>query len=424
MNTLHFFSVAACLTLCACGSKNSSGHGAGASSADLSGVPTADVATAITKPSRLTASQLGSKISFVPLETTDTSLIANKYCVTVSDSKVIISNFGSEPNVLVFDRATGRFLNHVGTFGNGPEDFSNPYHITDRSGSRIFLMPGSGNGLLSFTTDGRPSGSALKKLKNFYPNIIVNDSTIWVGGAKELNDDRGEFYRRVTMDGQTIDSVFVFEGQKLASPFPNSFSGYTDYKRSTPILGDMQQMITQVKNNGRIHINFQPSIYRVEDEIHLRETLCDTIYRVTPGAYSYSLIFDLGTHSFPVEDINSKEASSSNLFITDIVENANTVLFGVSKGWPMDDDHSEFIGLYNRATGQTTISAADSAIEDDISGFVPFTPGYVSTDGAFVGFISPEDVIKWMESHPDAPRPDWAKNLVSDDNPVMVIVSK
>lgn len=425
MKTIHLIGIAAGMALCACGSSNSSNRTTGGSKGDFSDVATANVAEAITNPQKLKASQLGSKIAFVPLETTDSSLINDTYQITVTDSKVIVSNFRSETGVLVFDRNTGKFLNHIGQFGNGPEDFNNPYHYTDINGSRIFLRPANGNGLLIFTPDGNLCGKALEGINTFtYLNIVVNDSTIWAGGPKENNDDRGKIYRQFAMGGAVIDSVFAFKGQKLASPFPDSFSGYTDYKRYTPVLGDNMQQLVQVTNDGKNHINFQPQIYRAGNEVHLRETLCDTIYTITPRGCGYSLIFDMGSHAFPVQEINKRKPSSSDLFMTDMAENGKKVVFGISEGWPMNDDHSEYIGIYDRATGTTALGNADNGIADDISGFMPFIPSYVSTDGAFVGLISPEAVIKWLENNPGVKHPDWAGKLVADDNPVMVIISE
>ncbi|MFG6423722.1 MAG: DUF4934 domain-containing protein [Paramuribaculum sp.] len=415
----HFFYLAACVVFGACATKNS-GHGN-----DSGQVATVDVASSFDNPVQLSASQLGSKITFVPLETTDTSLISNNYLITVTDRNVVVSNFGSESNVLVFDRNSGRFLNHIGQFGGGPDDFRNPYHLIDSKGSRIFLRPASGSGLMAFTPDGKPSGKILETINmSFYPNTVISDSLAWLGGMKDANDDRGETLRMATMSGEVIDSVRIFGNQKLAAPFPNSFTVKTDYKYFIPILGDPLQSVAQVTNNGMTYVNFQPVIYRVGNRIKLRETLCDTIYNVTPDGWSHSIIFDMGKHRFPIEDLNTRTPSSSHLFVTDMAETESKLLFGLSEGWPMDDNHTEYIGIFDKASGTTSIGRASDAIKDDISGFISFIPSHTSTDGAFVGFISPEEVITWREEHPDSKLPAWVSRLKSDDNPVMVIVSE
>ena len=55
---------------------------------------TIDVAGAMENLQELKVSQLGSKIKFVPLETNDSTLVANHWNFLVTDKYVIVSNMG------------------------------------------------------------------------------------------------------------------------------------------------------------------------------------------------------------------------------------------------------------------------------------------------------------------------------------------
>ncbi len=383
-----------------------------------------NVAKAIGNPSAITTSNLGNSIKYVPLETADTCLIAGGTIMSVTDDKVIISNFSSEPAILVFDLHTGKFLNRVGQFGNGPEDFSNPYHLTDAQGNRIYVRSVNGKGMLAFTTDGEFVGKILPELIMWdYSNITISDSVATIATHAQESDRAGGIMR-YALSGERLDSMGIFIGQKYKQPYPSGFTGYTDYKRFPGLLGDHRHTLVQVTNQGKTYIAPNMWQYHVQGETHLKEVLCDTVYRITQQGAEPVLVFDMGNYSFPVEDMNSRPVSSSILMVTDLLETKDKVLFGISRGWPIDDDHSEFIGLYDRATGKTIISPASEGIADDLSGFMPLRPSMTNNRGDIIGILTPEEIETWLEENPDTQRPAWLDNIKIDDNPVLVIVSK
>ncbi|MDE6265233.1 MAG: DUF4934 domain-containing protein [Paramuribaculum sp.] len=384
-----------------------------------------NVADAIENPSPVTTSKLGSTIKYVPLETSDTCLIAGGTIMSATPDKIIVSNFGSEPAILVFDLHTGKFLNRVGQHGNGPEDFNNPYHVADAEGNRIYVRSPNGKGMLAYTTEGEYTGKILPELNVWdYGYITFSDSVVTIATHPKENGNRAGGIMHYTLSGERIDSMGIFNGQKYKQPFPTGFTGYTDYKRFPGLLGYQDQTLVQVTNQDKTYIC--PSIrqYNVNGETHIKEVLCDTVYRLTSQGAEPVLIFDMGANSFPVEDMNARPIGSSTLLVTDMLETKDQVIFGLSRGWPINEDHSEFIGLYDRATGKTIISPASEGIADDLSGFMPFRPSMTNSRGDLIGVLTPEEIETWFEEHPDTPRPEWLDNIKIDDNPVLVIITK
>lgn len=413
MKTELFYSFIACACLTACTSITTT-----------DALPTAHVAEAVANPTPLTTSMLGSRIRFVPLETTDSSLIGGRNIMSASDNRLIVSNFSADPSILVFDLENGRFLNRISQKGNGPEDFNNPFHILSSDGETVYLQSPVGNGLLTFAPDGTFRGNALQGVKFWdYSGLIAGDSTLTLITHKAAPDDRGFGFIRFNRAAEAIDSVHTFDGQKTGV-FPNSFTGYTDFKSFPGILGDQMQTLTQVTNQGKTYVAANLLTRFIGGDIHFRETLCDTIYKLTPAGAEPVIVFDMDGNAFPVEELNIRPVKSSELVITDLIESPDKVVFGLSKGWPIEEDHTEYIGIFNIASGTTGIGKAADGIKDDLGNFIPFKPAMTTPKGDFIAVVQPEAIEEWLEENPDAQRPEWVGNLKSDDNPVLVIISK
>ncbi|MBD5332082.1 MAG: hypothetical protein HDS00_09350 [Bacteroides sp.] len=152
--------------------------------------------------------------------------------------------------------------------------------------------------------------------------------------------------------------------------------------------------------------------------------MCDTVYRLTPSAAVPELIFDMGRHSFPINDLNRKDIKSDNLIVTDVNVTPKKAVFGVSRGWIGDEDHTLYIGTYDRQTGETRIALASDGITDDLGGFIPFAPAFSNPKGDLIGVLTTDDIEEWYGENPDFPRPEWLNTLPDDSNPILVIVSE
>ena len=99
------------LLLGSCAPQNNAGH------------PNAiDIAASLEHPTELKLSQLGKEIRYIPLETTDSSLIGNSYSIKLSKDHIFVSTNG---RCLSFDKQTGKYLGSIGHKGEDPQGYSN-----------------------------------------------------------------------------------------------------------------------------------------------------------------------------------------------------------------------------------------------------------------------------------------------------------
>ena len=80
-----------------------------------------DIAGSFEHLTELKVSQLGKNIRYVPLETTDSSLIGNSYNIKLLKDKILVATEGS---CLAFDKQTGKYLGTIGHKGGDPEGYS------------------------------------------------------------------------------------------------------------------------------------------------------------------------------------------------------------------------------------------------------------------------------------------------------------
>ena len=71
-----------------------------------------DIAVSLEHLTELKTSQLGKQIRYIPLETTDSSLIGNSYSIKLSKDHIFVSTNG---RCLSFNKQTGKYLGSIGT---------------------------------------------------------------------------------------------------------------------------------------------------------------------------------------------------------------------------------------------------------------------------------------------------------------------
>ena len=70
-----------------------------------------DIAVSLEHLTELKTSQLGKQIRYIPLETTDSSLIGNSYSIKLSKDHIFVSTNG---RCLSFNKQTGKYLGSIG----------------------------------------------------------------------------------------------------------------------------------------------------------------------------------------------------------------------------------------------------------------------------------------------------------------------
>lgn len=101
-------------------------------------IPVIDIASAIAsameRPEILKVTDIADKISYIPLETNDTSLIGNHPDITVYNDKILVTS-KNQP-IKMFDKNTGKFIRNIGHLGDDPSGYSD----TDGWGNILFWV--------------------------------------------------------------------------------------------------------------------------------------------------------------------------------------------------------------------------------------------------------------------------------------------
>ena len=87
-----------------------------------------DIVPAFENQTELKVSHLGKNIRYVPLETTDSSLIVDHNCkVKLSGDKLIVTyRMKSIMHCFLFDAKTGKFIREIGHWGEDASGYSEP----------------------------------------------------------------------------------------------------------------------------------------------------------------------------------------------------------------------------------------------------------------------------------------------------------
>ena len=88
-----------------------------------------DVLPAFENLTELKVSHLGKTIRYVPLETTDSSLVVGVQVGLLDDKILIASGNRTEWHCFLFDRESGKFIREIAQDGQGPKDYSLPFPI-------------------------------------------------------------------------------------------------------------------------------------------------------------------------------------------------------------------------------------------------------------------------------------------------------
>ena len=391
---------------------------------------TIDVAGAMENLQELKVSQLGSKIRFVPLETSDSVLVADHWDFWVTDKYVIVSNVGrgSSQRCMTFDLNTGKYIATIGHPGQDPEAYGSSVPVLDASGNDVlyFFKP---TGIVKYNMDGRFLGSINSTIMNrrltSYP--LINDTvmtTVLSGSSPE--GDRYISFLRMNLEGGLIDSTAVVTQGKPIDP--NARVRYFDasiqnYPSLMPYSGLKYSRIKGRREDvgAAVEIKGSDQMWQTDGYIRFHQAFNDSIYDMTAENTPVAYVFDTGKWRYPVEETGKTEITSDHVFVTDMTETTDKIVFAVSNGW-FGENNKGYVGLYDKKTGATAMSEIEKGFQDDLTGFAPFYPVRTNNKGQLVGVMTIEDIDKWLEKHPGAERPTFIETLVEDANPVLVIV--
>ena len=391
--------------------------------------------------SRLKVSDFGKTIRYIPLETTDASIIgANPVVKVLRDFIVIEYQTPAAPNLhsatgvcLLFSKKDGRFISQIGHFGQDPAAYTNCFSWTDENEEFLYFqrlpdqlikydMKGNFCGKISFLSSG---------LASYY--AITNSEII--GYFDQLSHYHSQSSLRIfDKNGVLKDSVSSF--------FPNikiteEIAGITIIRGTAAqsIYGSWARtgvVILYYKNGDKQITPMNTArMWKNNNTTRIKPDFVDTIFTVSGSKLIPSFVFNSGRFRWPVQERRRTRNTNERIFIADISENNNCVFFqcirGLYAGLEENDKTRPVLyhSLYDKKTGEIKIGRNSDAIEDDLNRFMPFKPSGMSTTGEFFSYVEAWEVMNWLDKNPQAKnnaRLSFLKGLDAEDNPIVILI--
>lgn len=382
-----------------------------------------NILPAFNMQTKLKVSQLGKSIRYVPLETTDSSLIDDIHEIRLLEKCIMITSHG---NCFLYDRQTGKYLGKIGNRGQGPREYSDAMNFVHYETGDVYFNR-TPNKMIAF----KQNGDFLKELKLPFKwssscFLIFDKSNVIAHEAMALN----RIYR-FKYSGEIVDSIQLLHSRPIDTPnmkMPTILKG--------PIASEViglgmfaynGALIIPYKNGERKDIIplYYPSLYNFDGEIRFHEAYSDTVFNIKGSKLVPQWIFNTGNLHFPREKYGNIEESKERIVITYVAENKNLIFFQCAKSWFADKGVEICNAIYRKSDGHIIMNKRDKGFEDDLSHFIPFQPIAFDGKDGIAGILSVEKIQEWLETHPniqlDGPLAS-IKDLPYDANPVIVIV--
>ena len=376
----------------------------------------------------LKLSDLGSEVRYVPLETNDSCLIGRNAIVRIYGDKLVVASsiatngFLCRDHILCFDKQSGRCLQTIGHTGEGPEDFSIFSDLIYHEKEGMLYIPREPDKLQKYDLQGNYHGQVtLPRVQGITPTSIVCCDSNLVG-----------HYYLWTLPQKGDSSLLYFtpDGnvQKSIRTQPARQQVQIDYERFSTLISTYDPL-TVIKTNG-FNGGVVERVYRsrnfwsCDGQMRFKEDFNDTIYNVEGHGLRPSYVFHTGSYHFPAEALTHGAGHEDKVVIAGVLESPRKILFnGVQNLY--SDHPKELYGIYDKQDGTTQMAPRWESLTDDLNGFMPFHPTTCSPQGEYAALLWPEEVLPWLEEHPEARNNPLLKPLFDielEDNPVVVIV--
>jgi len=362
------------------------------------------------QPTGLT--NIGSTITYIPLETSDKSLLAKPSRIIITDTYISVYSSLAKNGVLLFDHSGG-FVRQISRDGRGPGEYIAMYGMSDHcfspDGEKIYLLV-NGFDCLEYDVEGKYFKT--HKLDSSFP-------------IKMLPIDENLF-------------VFYPENQ----PRRNSSS-----VEQSLVISDLNNNIQKTYKNHHKRIQFPSlsfrggsALYSHQGDVRFKELGADTLFTVTMEELIPYAVLNLGNKGMPVDiayPVNSTRESliaalaqySSKFYLQYIVEDIDNLHITLS-----DPFINNRYGYYDKQS-YTVKVIGDEGFQNDIDGGLPFFPKYIYNDSILVDYVDAYDLREHVlnsnvaemrrlygQKYDDLVK--LAESLDDEDNPILVFVTK
>lgn len=389
-----------------------------------------DVLPALEQLTELKVSQLGKKVRYVPLETTEESLVDDSYNISLLEDKILVTTNGQ---YLLFDKQTGKYLCTVGQRGKGPRDYTlsdAPHYMKQEDGPLHLIQ--SPDKLLVYSQEGEYLDVKRIPLKfgNQHDICLTDEGgIIYDGMAFGANKDNRLLF--FNTQGEKTDSITLYTPAGIKNIDMSNIARISVFKASKVSLSTLGMiafngliLIDLKDESRRIVPGYYPAFQKCDGKTLFHNAFSDTVFQVKDKTLVPHLIFNMGEKHFPIDMQGQKEGTEEFLTLTFVMETPQAVFFQMTEGIHQQGTEKLYDGIYDKQSGKVTVNKR-APLTDDLNGFMPFYLLTHNAKGEFGSMLEVPDILEWLEEHPEtslegnlAP----LKGLIEDDNPVCVIV--
>jgi len=361
-------------------------------------------------------SEAGSRITYVPFETSDNCLIGNikyrKGILTFSNSHIALHDYRE---VFLFD-LSGKFIRKIGRKGQGPGEFVS-----------IVLD-------LCFSLDG---------------------NTLFLVDGREIHeyDLDGTFIGTLHYPSTSVIRMNVIDENHYAIYWANNAGMRTSSQNSFTIIDSQNNALNTFKNYHRKTINHtweidnRAPLYSFQGNLKFRGMSSDTLQTVTMNELLTYAVFDFGKRRMPILELDipsfnragdelyrlmanwaQQNGLGGKYYLSAVYEDMDNLYFELS------DITENLYGYFSKHTGTAKVIGKEG-FQNDLDGGLPFFPRYVYKDNVLVDMV---DAFKLREhvlnSNAAEMKRKYGKNwddlfnlansLEEDANQILVVVGR
>ena len=378
----------------------------------------------------ISVEDIGSHIDYVPLETTDESLIGDRAYIRILKDKLLVGS--REQPVKMFDRKTGKFIRCVGKIGQGADEYllqdGFPVFWTDDVSGTIYVQT-EGQRILRFDADGNP-----------LEHINLPEGMSRLQGLSVIGSGDDLYFYQKTLSEKNEDKIFSYNipTGKLQMGIVNHEDTISfEFTRTPIILGGYGNIPVSTRclilylKNDKVVFDYtkEPCLWAFGDQVYLKETFNDTLYCVSDQSLEPRYVFDLGDRHWPYEERYHPEGNEDKIGFNYVLEGKKVLFFVFQtnyyeinyKGLGKDET---YWGIYDEGSIRVKVMTKGK-ISDPANGLFVKSFQTATAKGELAGLLDIAEVKEWIEENPSK-EDNQIRQLLSDlsdeSNPVAVIV--
>lgn len=354
-------------------------------------------------------SDVAEKVRYVPLETTDSSLINKRPYIRRFGKTLLVASM-SQP-IMMFDIETGKYIGNVGSIGQGRgeyiPDYERPVFWTDSNENHIFVKSAGGR-ILQYDSTGNYMGFVRlpKEIRALSGLSQIATDNYFYFYRNHLFEERAYDILKVDYHAGTLEDSITGKQQAMEEESVGNlmvFSGFGGIPVSPTCY------IFRLRNSDMaLDYKEDPCLWNYMGDVYFKKRFNDTIYQVNEHAMHPRYVFQLGGRCIPDEERFKTEGVDDKISIEYVLESKKALLF-MLKTKHYHIEPNIYWGIYNKHTHEVKI--CNGGLEDENNGCVVEELHTATSDGAIVGLINAE---RYMEMSGNTQRTE-------EDNPVAVI---